>query len=311
MTERSQRAYKELGLQQLRSFSEVCQHGGYAAAARALMLTSPAVWEQMQALQRHYGVPLLERRGHVVHPTLAGEKLLQMIRPLLAGLDSTRQVLQQQDGAVPQQLTLVTNLRVLADEVSRAMRQFQRRHPSVRLKILYTGIEEVEPLVVRGEANVTLTLEPGPDRPPARLVAYEPAGEVDYLLIAPPRHPLLRQRTLHLEQIVKHPLVLGESGAYSRHRVQEIMHRYNLTEKMHVAVETSSDEYTLTCVRAGLGVGITVGTGQGHLYRGLAVRSLRRWFGTARIGFLWRQGAYVPPVERQLAQAISSCLTRS
>jgi DNA-binding transcriptional LysR family regulator len=93
--------------------------------------------------------------------------------------------------------------------------------------------------------------------------------------------------------------------------VQEIMHRYDLTEKLQVAVETSSDEYTLNCVRAGLGVGITVGTGQGHLYRGLAVRSLRRWFGTARLGFLWKQGGHVPPLQRELAQAISSCLQRN
>src|SRR5437773_6175175 len=79
---------------------------------------------------------------------------------------------------------------------------------------------------------------------------------------------------------------------------------------MPVAVETSSDEYTLSCVRAGLGVGITIGTGRGHLYRGLGVRSLRRWFGTARVGFLWPRGAYVPPAQRELAGAIRACVAR-
>src|SRR5262245_31238791 len=105
MSRASRRPYKELALQQLRSFCEVCQRGGYAAAARELLLTSPAVWEQIQALARHYGVRLLERHGHGVRPTIQGERLLEMIRPLLAGLDSTREALQQQDGTVPEQIT--------------------------------------------------------------------------------------------------------------------------------------------------------------------------------------------------------------
>ena len=46
------------------------------------------------------------------------------------------------------------------------------------------------------------------------------------------------------------------------------------------------------------------GTGHGHLYHGLGVRPLTRWFGPARVGFLWKRGAYVPPVQRALAEAV-------
>jgi DNA-binding transcriptional LysR family regulator len=216
-------------------------------------------------------------------------------------------VLQQQGGVLPERLTVATNLRVLTEEISRGLRHFQRSYPQLRLRILYTG-NDVEQRVLDGEADVGLTLEPGPDVPCPSALIYEAAGEVDYLLVTPPRHPLLRQRALHLRHIVQHPLVLGEPVAYSRRRVQEILHRYNLTQELRVAVETSSDEYTLSCVRAGLGVGITVGSGQGHLYRGLGVRSLRHWFGTARLGFLWKRGAHLPPAPRELAQAIRTCV---
>src|SRR5947209_63672 len=138
------RSYKEMSLSQLRSFCEVCRRGGYASAARELLLTSPAVWEQVQALESFYGVALLERHGPGVRPTVHGHRLLELVRPLLAGLDSTREVLQQEDGAIPRQLTLVTNLRVLVEEVSRALCAFRRRYPAVRLCVNYTGIEEVE-----------------------------------------------------------------------------------------------------------------------------------------------------------------------
>src|SRR4051794_6180300 len=194
MTARKRRSYKEPSLAQLRSFCAVCRSGGYAAAARELLVTSPAVWEQMQGLEAYYGVVLLERHGPGVRPTVHGQRLLELIRPLLAGVDSTRELLQQEDGALPRQLTLVTNLRVLVEEVSRAMCVFHRRYPAVRLRVDYTSIDEVEPLVLDGKADVAFTLEPGPDRQPGSATVYEPAGTLDYLLVTPRRHALARPR---------------------------------------------------------------------------------------------------------------------
>jgi DNA-binding transcriptional LysR family regulator len=309
MPETKRLSFKDVTLTQLRSFCEVCRLGGYAAAAREVLLTTPAVWEQVQALERHYGRALVERRGHGIAPTGEGRRLLEMIQPLLAGLDSARHVLQQQDGELPSQLTLATNLRVLSEEISLALRQFQVRHPQVRLQVIYTG-NDVDERITHGQAHVGFTLEPRTDDRAAVAVEYEAAGAVDYLLITPRRHPLLSRRALKLKHITEHPLVLGIAPSYSRGRVQEVLQRYDLAQGLVVAAETSSDEYTLSCVRAGLGVGITIGTGRGHLYRGLGVRSLRRWFGTAHVGFLWKRGAYVPPAERAMADAIRDCVQR-
>jgi hypothetical protein len=64
----------------------------------------------------------------------------------------------------------------------------------------------------------------------------------------------------------------------------------------------------LNCVRAGLSVGIAVGNASSPLYRGLGVRSLDRWFGTARVGFMWRRGAHIPPLQQHLAQLLKSII---
>jgi DNA-binding transcriptional LysR family regulator len=309
MSDNRRISFKDVTLTQLRSFSEVCRLGGYAAAAREVLLTTPAVWEQVRALERHYGRRLIQRQASGVAATVEGQRLLEMVRPLLAGLDSARDVLRQQADQLPEWLTLVTNLRVLTEEISRGLRAFQRRYAQVRLRVIYTG-NDVDQRIARGEADVGFTLEPWPDMPYLASVEYEAAGAVDYLLVTPAQHPLLKRRPLTLRQITAHDLVLGAVPSYSRGRVQEILHRYDLANEIKVAVETSSDEYTLSCVRAGLGVGITVGTGHGHFYRGLGIRSLKRWFGTARVGFLWKRGAHVPPVQRALATAIQQCLSR-
>jgi len=302
----ARRSYKQLSLQQLHGFCEVCRHGSFAAAARELLLTTPTVWEQLRGLERHLGLVLLERHGSGVRPTPHGQRLLKLVRPLLAGLESARDILHQEGGSLPERLTVVSNLRVLAAEISQAVAAFRRRFPSVRVAFRYTGGEEVEPLVLEGDADVALTLEPRPDGENFAAITYEPAGSLEYLVVTPRRHPLARTKTLRLESIVRYPLVLADTEAYSRQRVQEVFHRHDLIGRMNVAVETSSDEYTLACIRAGLGVGITVGRPGSLPYRSLAARELRRWFGTARIGFLWRAGAHVPPIQRELAELIRS-----
>jgi DNA-binding transcriptional LysR family regulator len=170
------------------------------------------------------------------------------------------------------------------------MAEFHRRHPQTLLQISYIGSDLVHRMVLDRSAEVMLTLEPAPDEPLRATLSYEPAAEIDYLLVMPRDHPLAKRRSLRLEAVVAHPLVVAEARGYSRHRVQEVLHQYNLSTGMQIAVETSSDEYTLSCVRAGLGVGIVVGKAGSALHHGLAVRPLRRWFGAARVGFLWRRG---------------------
>ena len=61
--------YKTLSLEQLGNFCEVMRHGGYAEAARQTDLSAATLWEQVRALERHYGVALFRREGRTVKPT--------------------------------------------------------------------------------------------------------------------------------------------------------------------------------------------------------------------------------------------------
>ena len=54
------RAYKDITLQQLRSFCETVRVGSLTAAADALGLARPTVWKQVHVLERQLGMLLLE-----------------------------------------------------------------------------------------------------------------------------------------------------------------------------------------------------------------------------------------------------------
>src|SRR5262245_19411053 len=305
------RPYKELSFQQLRGFLAVRRLESYARAAEELGLATPTVWEQLHALERHYGLPLFERRGNRMVATAEGNKLFEMLRPLVAGLDSVKEVLHEQRGALPECITVLSGPRILLEDMIQPMARFQRDHPSIRLRVLHTGGEDLDPLVERGEVDLALTLEPGPRVPPSSVVEHGPAYEMDYLLVTPPRHPLAGRRPLRRPDIGWYPRIVGRPEAYARHRVEEVFYRVGLSKSLTIAVETSSDAFSLGCVQAGMGVAIIAGSPRGLLCRGLRVRSLREWFGTARFTFVWKRGALLRPSVRQLANVIREHVAQS
>jgi LysR family transcriptional regulator, glycine cleavage system transcriptional activator len=63
----------------LRAFQATAQHGGFTGAGRALNVTHAAVAQQVRALERELGVPLVQRLGRAVSLTPQGERLAQSL----------------------------------------------------------------------------------------------------------------------------------------------------------------------------------------------------------------------------------------
>jgi DNA-binding transcriptional LysR family regulator len=76
-----------LEVRRMRILREVAARGGISAAAEALGYTHSAVSQQLQALERECGTPLLRRRGRGVALTDAARVLVDHTEPVLAALE--------------------------------------------------------------------------------------------------------------------------------------------------------------------------------------------------------------------------------
>jgi LysR family glycine cleavage system transcriptional activator len=65
------------------AFVQAARLGSVKSAAEALALSSPALTRRIQALERHVGRPLFERRHQAIHLNPDGERLLAEIGPAL------------------------------------------------------------------------------------------------------------------------------------------------------------------------------------------------------------------------------------
>ncbi|MFF3514332.1 LysR family transcriptional regulator [Streptomyces sp. NPDC002573] len=75
-----------LDVRRLRVLAEFAAHGTVAATAQALHLTGPAVSQQLAALERESGLPLLEKQGRTLRLTGAGRRLVDHAQVVLGNL---------------------------------------------------------------------------------------------------------------------------------------------------------------------------------------------------------------------------------
>jgi len=87
-----------MDVRRLRLLRELSVHGTVTATAEALHLTGPAVSQQLAALEKEAGVPLLEKQGRTLRLTLAGQRLVEhadVILGNLAAADAELQALRE------------------------------------------------------------------------------------------------------------------------------------------------------------------------------------------------------------------------
>src|SRR5204863_3678864 len=89
---------------------------------------------------------------------------------------------------------------------------------------------------------------------------------MDWSLIAPLKHPLLKMPRLQLKQLVDVPLILFERGSTGRQHVIEAFHGQGLSPR--VDMEATNTEIVVRMVEAGLGVSIVPLMSSGIVTRG-------------------------------------------
>src|SRR5262245_48359316 len=222
-----------LGVAQLRSFCLVYERQSYAAAASDLGLAVPTIWEQVRTLEKRYGTRLFTRRGRRIEPTPAAAVLYQSLSSLLAGIDSTLELLREQGGERPPAATVVDGGRMMLEDLGRPLARFRKQHPGVCLRLLHEHDKAAEELIVSGEADLALTLEAGPGVV-GRGVASERAYQIDYLALFPKRHPLTRKLSLDLKDLASYPLIIGHARTYGRQLLEQALHHAGLLDRIQI-----------------------------------------------------------------------------
>jgi DNA-binding transcriptional LysR family regulator len=250
-------------LRQLRYFAAVAEHGTYAAAAERLHVAQPALWRQVQQLERELRVRLFERVGRRVRLTTDGHILLEQATATLATVDrlaASADDLRTARGGVLAIACASPHLRKFLGPV---LGTFHQAHPDVTITIREYGGGGAPPGrgiaqdLRDGLADVgTGAPAPGDPRLAGLQVDGFPMYSVQLVMPVGDDHALRDAGTIDIEALRDQPLVLTQPGAYSRGVVEAACRRAGFDPT--VALESPSPVSIVALGAAGLGLPIVV-----------------------------------------------------
>jgi molybdate transport repressor ModE-like protein len=201
-----------LDVRRLRVLREVAARGSFSAAADALHFTQSAVSQQIAALEREAGMPLVERRARGVRLTQAGEALVRHTDVILARLADAEAELEAIAGLRGGRVRLASFPSAGATIAPAAIARFRERHPSVDVSLVMAEPPEGADKLRGGEVDIALLIETPWE------TAVDDGFDRQVLLDDPmyvclPRaHPRATKARLRLEDLVDEAWLLGTTG---------------------------------------------------------------------------------------------------
>lgn len=167
----------KLSLRRLRILREVAHHGGVTVAAHEMQYSPSGVSQQMAALEREIGAPVLERRGRGIVLTEVGWVLLEHAEILLAAERDAQSAVEQVRDTLAVELTVGVFSTVAAGLISSIVSDLALRHLEVRLRTRETDPDDVGVQLRHGHLDVAFLIDyPDANEPWSQPDSASPSG---------------------------------------------------------------------------------------------------------------------------------------
>lgn len=236
-------------LRQLKVFSSVAQHLSFTRAAEELCLTQPAVSMQVKQLESQLDVLLFEHLGKKIYLTDMGHEVYHYARAILQQVDELQSVLNNMKGLSKGRLKI--SVASTANYfIPSLLAAFTKRFPGITVSLDVTNRETLLAQLAANEVDLVIMGQPPADVD-LGAVAFM---ENPLVIVAPPDHPLTREKQIPLKRLEREIFLVRESGSGTR----IAMERFFAEHDVHITtgMEVGSNEAIKQSVQAGLGLGL-------------------------------------------------------
>jgi LysR family cys regulon transcriptional activator len=303
-------AYKDITLRQLRSFCATARQGSLIAAAAALGLAQPTVWEQVHALERVFGSKLVEPHARGCRLTEAGEVLRRLLEPPVANLDleRLRTRFAEELGRTNIHITVAGQSRLLAEDIPSCLAAFVSSWPRARFTLHQANADEVATLVESGAASLGFTTYID-NRNQYPHLSFDLWYELQVILLTPHDHPLARQRRVRPEDLKPYPLINATTSLRDT-QVHGTLVKLGLYQTEPRWVEARHAAIIRSCVEKGLGIALVPGLWPRQASPGLHERVMNRYFGPIPVYLVRRRDIHQHAAVGAFAEEVSVRLAR-
>lgn len=242
-------------LQQLNCICAVAKSGlNVSRAAELLHTTQPGVSKMVRALEKELGVEIFLRRGNrLTGVTEAGREALALARRIMGDSKSLLELAGQTQTERSGTLRIGTSPLHARYALLEAVQRFSAAYPAVDLEVVQGRPPEIVNAVASGEIDLGVGTVPG--KIPATVITLE-AYRIEYCLIVPRKHPLLRLHCVSIEDIARYPLITYNESFNSGFVVQREFQRRGIAPR--IVMKAADANVVKAYVASGLGIGVVL-----------------------------------------------------
>jgi len=210
-----------MDLRQLEILKAVAETGSFTGAGRRLHVSQSAISRQILLLEAELNEPLFWRIKRKVKITPAGEALLQLAIRVFDDIRETTERLSETQQKLTGTVRLVGGMTVSIYVFPTLLKEFQRLHPDVDVKVMTAPADRLVRRLRAGTVDLGLLTLPvnEPD------LITRPVMREELLLVTYPGHPLTQKKKIETSDLDKLPFILYESGSNTRRVIDEFFVR--------------------------------------------------------------------------------------
>ena len=232
-------------LKQLYSFEAVVRLGGFTSASKELHITQPAVYMQVQQLQKNIGAKLFNINGKTITPTFIGKKIYETAVKAINVVENSKLEIEQSlnPNSGHLQIAVATTANSF---VSNLLSKFKKEFPKMTFYMDVTNRHALLDNLKNKNADLVIMGEP-----PKNIPLISKAFMKNPLIaIAHPDNGLLTKKKISIKDLNKETLLTREIGSGTRITIE----RFTGLD-FNSDIQINSNEAIVEAVQAGLGIG--------------------------------------------------------
>ena len=238
-------------ISELKVFVIAAEELSFSRAAERLHLSQSAVSQNVQSLEREYGVELFERRGRSLRLTMGGQALLPMAQEAIGTLQRMGEAMNGLEGKVAGDLIIGCSTTSGKYLLPSLVASFRRDYPLVRVSIKILSRDEVITRLIDERLGLGVTSL----RIEHRDLEYVPFFEDRVILIVPAQHPWAAFGRALPADLVDEPMIMREERAGTTQVVLEGLAQHNITlDMLNPIMEIGNAEAIEMAVEEGIGI---------------------------------------------------------
>lgn len=280
-----------MNLHQLRFVREaVRQNFNLTEAAKALFTSQPGVSKAIIELEEELGIDIFTRHGKRIRGlTEPGRAVLKAVELIMQEIDGLKRIGKEFAAHDSGSLTIATTHTQARYSLPKVVHAFTQKFPKVRLSLLQGNPKQVAEMVLRDQADIAIATESIAEVDGLITI---PCYQWEHVVVVPQEHPLLKSKSVTLEEIAAYPLITYDNAFTGRAKIDHAFTVRNL--KPDVLLEAIDADVIKTYVELGLGVGIIAGMAfDGERDKNLRAMPVGHLFGTNVSRVALKQGAYL------------------